>query len=275
MTPRSGTSLYYAIHAAPLAQQPQLSAWVRWWHEVSAIPLSVSDPAVAQSKLGWWAQEVQQGFEGRAQHSLTQALLAQDHSHAPPQALWLEQIAGLQDLVQQNRWMDEATLRRHALATTGAACEGAAYILGVTSEQALMVSRSLGWGLRQAHMLARLGQDARNGWLHVPISILQAHDVKAHELLRPIDQQPPQHWPALLAHLHQQARQTLSQGIQAMSELPAPQRQALRPLRVLATLNTMLIDEIARSGSLVLRERIVLTPLRKWWGATRVQYGLT
>lgn len=273
MTPRSGTSLYYAIGTAPVAQQPQLLAWVRWWHEISAIPLLVSDPAVAQSKLAWWSQEVQQGFEGHAQHPLTQALLAQGPSQVPPQVLWMKQIAGLQDLVQQNRWMDEATLHRHALATTGAACEGAAHLLGAHSDQALAASQLLGWGLRQAHMLARLGQDARNGWLHVPISILQAHDVKAHELLRPIDQQAPPHWPALLAHLHQQARQDLTQGLALIRALPAPQRKALRPLRVLATLNIMLIDEIAQSGSLVLRERIVLTPLRKWWGTAQVRYG--
>ena len=275
MTLRDGTSLYYAIASAPVARQALLSAWVRWWHEVSSIPFAVSDPSVAQSKLAWWAHEVGQSFEGRPQHPLTQALMAHGLANLPPQALWIEQIAGLQDLVQQNRWMDEPTQRRHALATTGAACEGAAFVLGIRNEQTLSTCRSLGWGLRQAHMLARLGQDARNGWLHVPISLLQASDVKAHELLRPVDHLVPPHWPALLAQLHQQAHQSLSLGIQAMDALPADQRKALRPLRVLVRLNIALIDEIGRQDSLVLRERVVLTPLRKWWGATQVRCGLS
>lgn len=270
-----GSSLYYALQSAPPALRPALLAWGQWWHEVSAIPMAVHDQGVAHTKLSWWQQEVRQSFEGKPQHPLTRRLFEQipTPGQRPPQALWQEQLEGLQVLVQQTRWLDEPTLWRHAQSTTGAACEGAAYLLGAHSPEALAAARALGVGLRQAHHLARLGQDARLGWLHVPVNVLQRHDVKAHELLRPaIDQAPPS-WPALLAHLHAQARTSLLSALQTMAALPAGERRALQALRVLAALQLALIDEIASRGASVLHERIILTPLRKWWISTRVRWG--
>jgi phytoene synthase len=272
---KPGSSLYYAAQSAPVSARPALLAWGQWWHEVSAIPLTVHDPGVAQTKLAWWQQEVRNSFDGKPQHPLTRQLFdaTSASGQRPPQALWQEQLEGLQVLVQQTRWLDELTQRRHALATTGAACEGAAWLLGAQSPAALAAARDLGWGLRQAHHLARLGQDARTGWLHVPVSTLQQHDVKAHELLRPLPGQAPPHWPALLAYLHAQAKSSLLRSSQAMATLPPGERKALRPLRVLAALHLALIDDIAAQGPRVLQERIILTPLRKWWISTRVRWG--
>ncbi|MDE2400831.1 MAG: squalene/phytoene synthase family protein [Burkholderiales bacterium] len=276
-TPRPGSSLYYAVRAAPDRTRPTLQTWLQWWHEVSAIPLTINDPGVAHAKLTWWQQEVQRGFEGQAQHPLMKQLMTPGFtarpSQLPPQVLWMEQIGGLQGLIQQTRWLDEVSQRRHALSTTGAACESAAWLLGADTEAATSAARELGWGLRQAHHLARLGQDARLGWLHVPVSVLQQHDVKAHELLRPDPQHPPLHWPALLAYLHGQAHSSLQSSCAAIAALPAAERQALRPLLVLARLNMSLIDAIANAGPGVLQQRIILTPLRKWWGATVVRWG--
>src|SRR5690606_2177607 len=88
----------------------------------------------------------------------------------PPPPCWLEQIEGQLKLVDHTRWLDERSLRQHIEQTTGRACEGAAHLLGVRSPAALDSSRALGVALRQAHDLARLGKDARAGWLHVPVN---------------------------------------------------------------------------------------------------------
>ncbi|MGH6647266.1 squalene/phytoene synthase family protein [Aquabacterium sp.] len=269
---RPGSSLYHALQSTPTQLRPSLQAWIHWWHEVSSIPLNVSDPGVAQTKLAWWHQEVRNSFEGKPSHPLTKALFKPGvpaPGRLPPLEVWLAQVEGMQSLVQQTRWLDEPSQKKHALATTGAACEGAAHLLGAHSEAALTTVHELGWGLRQAHHLARLGQDARLGWLHVPVSTLQQHDVKAHELLRPSAGQAPEHWPGLLSHLHGQARQSLQDSLGALARLPSAERKALRPLRVLAALHMALIDEIAARGADVLHGRIILTPLRKWWIATK------
>jgi phytoene synthase len=254
--PRVGSSLYYALALVPAKQRPALQLWLQWWHETAQIPLNIADPGVAETKLRWWQQELLDAAQGQAHHPLIKAMRAQADlpggAPLPDWTCWQSQLQGLIDLIHQNRWMDEASRQRHALSTSSAACEGAAHLLGARSAPTMQAARQLGLGLRQAHQLARLGQDARAGWVHVPIDVLQAHEVRAHQLSKPSPGQAPDGWPALLQHLHAQAQSNIKTGLAAAQALPQNEAHALRPLH----------------------ERIVLTPLRKWWICQRVRWGL-
>lgn len=274
--PRPGSSLAGALALVPARRRTASSIWLRWWHEVSEIPYSVSDPGVAETKLRWWQQQVHQAAQhGRAEHPLLQAWL-----NVPPAerglqdwTLWTGQIDALLTLLQQTRWLDEATLLRHIDGSTGRACEGAALVLGASDTDATRAAaRLLGRGLRLAHQMGRLGQDGRAGWVHVPIDTLQAHGVRAHELTKP-GAQPTAGWTALLDALHAQASSALQAGLAQIRALPSPDRRALRPLVALAHMHLALIDEVRQHGDRVLHERIVLTPLRKSWIALRVGWG--
>lgn len=272
--PVAGSSLALALALVPAPRRPALALWLRWWHEVSRIPLSVQDPGVAETKLGWWRQELAEVAQGRARHPLMREWLAlpTDDTAALPWAWWQQQLDGLTQLTQQTRWMDEASLQRHALQTTGNACAVAAHLLGARSEAAIAAARTLGQGLRQAHMLARLGQDARAGWVMVGIDWLQAHDVRAHQLSRP-ETPMPAGWVQLLAALHQRARDTLGQALAEVHALPSPERRALRPLVYMAHASLALADAVHASGETVLHQRILLTPLRKGWMAQQLRWG--
>ena len=272
--PRVGSSLYHALRLTPAQRRPALDLWLRCWHELSRIPLDVHDPRVAEAKLGWWRQEVAETAQGRARHPLTRAWLALPPSEgvAASWPLWQQQLDGLTQLVHQTRWMDDASLQRHMQQTTGAACTVAAHLLGARSDAALAAAKDVGQGLRQAHQLARLGQDARAGWVMVGIDLLQSHDVRAHQLSRPTSPMPSG-WPALLATLHQRARATLLQALDAVRALPPTERQALRPLVYLVHTSLALSDAVQAAGETVLHQRIVLTPLRKSWIAQQVRWG--
>lgn len=276
--PRPGSSLYYALACVPAPRRPTLLLWLQWWHETAQIPFKIHDPGVAETKLRWWLQEVRDTAQGQPHHPVVKGLLATDAVSSPATLpdwpLWTSQLEGLLSLVHQTRWLDDVSWQRHAQQTTGAACEGAACLLGASSDGARQCARQLGWGLRQAHQLARLGQDARAGWVQVGIDVLQAHDVKAHQLSKPVAAQVPPGWPALLTHLHQQAAGSLRKALDGCQTLPAQEARALLPLRVLAHLHLRLIDEIAQQNDRVLHERIVLTPMRKWWVARQVRWGL-
>ena len=276
--PRTGSSLYYALAAAPTAHRRVLSLWLQWWHQTAQIPLIISDPGVAETKLRWWQQEVNKASQGQASHpvlkELMEASAASQACQLPAWSNWQSQLDELITLIHQTRWLDEASLIRHAQRSTGLACEGAAVILGLDDEAALSVARQIGCGLRQAHFLARLGQDARAGWVNVGIDVLQQHDVRAHQLSKPVAGQTPDGWAGLLLHLQNRASSTLTEACHAARALPRPQRQALKPLLVLAQIQLRQVAEIARHGDLVLHERIVLTPIRKWWIGQRVIWGL-
>lgn len=275
--PRAGTSLYYALAATPTRQREALRLWLQWWHETAQIPLRVNDPGVAETKLRWWQQALRDASQGQAHHPILKALLkpgaVTPPGQLPPWPHWQSQLEGLIALIHQNRWLDEGSLQRHAQLTTGAACEGAAYLLGTHDEAALAVARQFGWGLRLAHQLSRLGMDARSGWVNVAIDVLQTHDVRAHQLSKPDAANTPEGWSALLAHLHQQASSKLMAALHDCRALPARQAKTLQPLVVLAHIQLSQIAAVARQGDRVLHERIVLTPLRKWWISQQVRWG--
>ncbi|WP_298012354.1 squalene/phytoene synthase family protein [uncultured Aquabacterium sp.] len=274
--PRPGSSLAAALALVPVRRRAASAIWLNWWHEVSAIPYAVSDPGVAETKLRWWQQQVHGAAQhARAEHPLLKAWLALPLEERGLQdwSLWLGQIDALLGLLQQTRWLDQATMLRHIDGSTGRACEGAALVLGASDTDATRAAgRQIGRGLRLAHQLARLGQDARAGWVHVPIDTLQAHAVRAHELTKP-GAQLPAGWPGLLAALHAQAADSLQQGLALVRALPAADRRALRPLVALAHMHLALIDEVRTHGDRVLHERIMLTPLRKSWIALRASWG--
>ncbi|MGC4060552.1 MAG: squalene/phytoene synthase family protein [Aquabacterium sp.] len=276
--PRYGSSLHYVLSITPNAQRSSLKLWLQWWHETACVPLNVNDPGVAETKLRWWQQAVHDAAHGRTQHPLLKALLADGAIAAPGRLpdwpIWQSQLDGLITLIHQTRWLDEASLQRHASMTTGAACEGASCILGAPSDAARCAARQIGLGVRLAHQLARLGQDARAGWVNVAIDVLQQHQVRAHQLSKPAAAQVPEGWSGLVAHLHAQASGALQEGLAQRRHLPRDEAQALKPLVALAHVHLQQIDAVISQGDRILHERIVLTPLRKWWISQRVRWGL-
>lgn len=274
--PRPGSGIAHALRMAGPAHRPALNCWLHWWHEVARIPLDVQDPGVAESKLRWWLSELQAAGQGQAGHPLMRNRLTQvvcPGASWPAWPLWLSQVEGLIQLVHQNRWMDEAHFVRHAQQTTGLACEGAATLLGAGSEPAREAARRLGTGLRLSHRLSRLGQDARAGWVMVGLDLLQAHDVKAHQLAKPVPGQTPPGWTPLLSELAHRARQPLNDALSQIRRLPAQESRALRPLTLLACLALAQVDVVVAAGDAVLHQRLLQTPWRKAWTAQRVAWG--
>lgn len=274
--PRPGSSLAHALRLTATSHRPALACWLNWWHETARIPLDVHDPGVAETKLRWWLNELQAADQGRPNHPLMRertGLELPPGTSWPEASTWLSQLEGLIQLVHQNRWMDESHLVHHAGQTTGLACAGAARLLGADSEPALSAARLLGTGLRLSHRLARLGQDARAGWVMVGIDMLQTHDVKAHQLVKPVPGQTPPGWPALLQDLARRARQPLTDSLAQIRQLPSAQARALRPLVLLAHLALAQTDVVAAAGDAVLHQRLLLTPWRKAWIAQRVAWG--
>lgn len=274
--PRPGTSLAHALRLTPVAHRPALACWLNWWHETARIPLDVHDPGVAETKLRWWLHELQATDQGQPNHPLMRersSLKLPPGASWPEAPGWLKQVEGLIQLVHQNRWMDEAHFVLHAQQTTGLACEGAAGLLGAGSEPAREAARLLGTGLRLSHRLARLGQDARAGWVMVGIDLLQAHDVKAHQLVKPVPGQTPPGWTPLLADLAERARQPLQEALGRIRQLPREQARALRPLVLLAHLALAQIEVVAAAGDAVLHQRLLPTPWHKAWVAQRVAWG--
>lgn len=254
-------------------QRPTVEAWLRWWHEISSTPYAVSDPSVAEKKLAWWAKAITLSFEMPPQHPLLKAIApGSGVLTAPPIDLWLSQVHAMGDLCAQTRWLDEATLSRHIEGSTGAACQSVACLMGAKDDKTLHVAKEMAQGLRRAHILSRLGQDAQQGWLHIPIDWLQKHDVKAHALLKP---QPAPHAAQIVQLLnawHDDTQERIRHSLSQAAALPRAEKRTLRPLVVLCKLNLQLLDDLKAQQYPMLHQRVTVGPWRKLWASRKTAW---
>ncbi len=73
-----------------------LRAWGALANEIIATATTLSDPGVAAAKLGWWAQDLLAGTQGR--HPLTRALYERPEASALPAGHWQHLLQAAQAL---------------------------------------------------------------------------------------------------------------------------------------------------------------------------------
>ena len=140
--PRPGSSLHYAAMLIPPRQRQAARALLSLWLSVAEIPLAISDPGVAETKLRWWAQEWDRAVGGTPQHPLSVSLAKALHQAGmswPTTELWHRQIEAWIQLAHQNRWLSQEALDHHFNESTALAASMAACVLGG------LLCRSVSW----------------------------------------------------------------------------------------------------------------------------------
>ena len=269
-----GSSLDLALKLVPTARRAALSNWASWWHDTSSIVVSVHDNDVAQRKLHWWLQELERAALAQAQHPQLRTLAQALGANSPLWPLAQQHIQALLVHLGQSRWLDEASLSRHARQDSGAVFAAAAILLGAEGPQASEAAHRMGHAVHRSLELNRLGWNARAGWLMVGIDTLQRHGLKAHELLRPSSDATPAAWAPLLADLLAQQLALVDDAVQAWRALAPKERRLLKPLVFLVAHAGAVLQEMRNTPALPPSQRIILTPLRKAWLAQCVRWGL-
>jgi len=100
-TAASGSSFYYSFLFLPTDIRRAITALYAFCREVDDVVDECSDVAVAQQKLDWWRNEINETFDGNAQHPVTIELARLIKPYQLPQQYLQEIIDGMQmDLVQ-------------------------------------------------------------------------------------------------------------------------------------------------------------------------------
>ena len=261
----SGSSFYYAFLFLPRPRRAAITAFYAFCREVDDVVDEVHDPAVARTKLAWWATEVAQSFAGRPQHPVMQALMPHAAEYAIEPRHLLAVIEGCQMDLDQTRYLDEASLRRYCQLVAGIVGEVAARIFGQREAQTTDYAHRLGLALQLTNIIRDVGEDAMRGRIYLPMSELQRFDVKAHEILNRV---PSERFVALMKFQAERAHRAYDE---ALALLPATDRISQKPGLMMASIYRTLLREIERDDFPVLRQRVALTPLRKLWLAWQVQ----
>ena len=261
----SGSSFYYAFLFLPPHRRAAITAFYAFCREVDDVVDEVLDPSVAAQKLHWWQMEVQSSFAGNAQHPVMKALMPLTADFGITAQHLQEVIAGCQMDLNQTRYLDFAGLQRYCHLVAGVVGEVAARIFGQSQAQTTHYAHQLGLAFQLTNIIRDVGEDALRGRIYLPVNELQQFNVSAKDILERRDSPAFQ---ALMSFQYERA-----QGLyeKALAALPQADWRSQKPGLMMASIYRTLLVEIQAAGFPVLRQRVALTPLRKFWLAWKMQ----
>ena len=261
----SGSSFYYAFLFLPPQRRAAITAFYAFCREVDDVVDEVQDPTVAAQKLHWWQMEVQNSFAGNPQHPVMKALMPLAAEFGITAQHLQDVIAGCQMDLNQTRYLDFAGLQRYCHLVAGVVGEVAARIFGQSQEETTHYAHQLGLAFQLTNIVRDVGEDALRGRIYLPVNELQQFEVSAKDILERRDSPAFQ---ALMSFQYERA-----QGLyeKALAALPQADWRSQKPGLMMASIYRTLLVEIQAAGFPVLRQRVALTPLRKFWLAWKMQ----
>jgi 15-cis-phytoene synthase len=260
---QSGSSFYYSFLFLPPERRRAITALYAFCREVDDAVDEPSDAAVARARLAWWRDEVARLYHGTPQHPVSQALAPAARDFGVTEAGLSEIMDGMEMDLAQSRYLDYAALRVYCHRVAGVVGTLAAGIFGLTDPKTLDYAERLGLAFQLTNIIRDVGEDARKNRIYLPMDEMQRFGVTAADILgaRETD--------AFRRLMEFQAGRARGCYDEALALLPRADRRAQRPGLVMAAIYRALLDEIARDGYRVLRQRVALTPIRKLWIAWR------
>jgi len=135
-----------------------------------------------------------------------------------------------------------------------------AEIFGCRDPRSRDYAVKLGYALQLTNILRDVGQDAReSGRIYLPLEDLRRFGVTECQIL---EERPGEGFFALMDFEHERARALFAEADEA---LPALDRTALLPARMMAQVYREILEQLKRRRYPVFRERCRLSALRKGW----------
>ena len=248
-----GSALYYSLrHTTGKLRQAIISIHA-FYQALSGIKLKTSELSIAQRKIDWWREELEQ-----AQHPITQSMLTSNLFQFIHQQQLHNIINAIESDLYVHYYNDESQLMSFLQQSRGEITCIISQIMQQFSEQSSTLFRQLGAALQLADSLIRLRYylDHDNDYL-IDLK-LQAHQVTRTML---------QHYQlttstqaAIKDHM-EYAKQNLDYAFNKLQYLKIDKHF---PDLILARLQLTLLKEIAQENYDILSKKIRLTPIRMW-----------
>ena len=255
----SGSSFYYSFLFLPPPRRRAITAFYAFCREVDDVVDEAKDIGVARAKLAWWRTEVVNLFAGHPTHPVTLALEPFIVEFGLEAGLMGEIIDGMEMDLTRHRYADFASLALYCHRVAGVVGQVAARIFGYTNPRTLEYAEALGLAFQLTNIIRDVGEDARLGRVYLPADELARHGLSPEDIL---SLAPGSGFGTLI---REQAARAKAQYERAYALLPPEDRRAQRAGLIMAAIYRTLLDEIERDGYPVMRARVSLTPIRKFW----------
>jgi 15-cis-phytoene synthase len=230
--------------------------------------------------LGWWAEQLRPQQLAGSDHPLLAKLALALQGCGCPITPFCDQLAGLvraaeMDL-RQTRHMDAPSLAHYLDLQFGSQARALALLTGHKDPIMQAMAGQIGVAIGQAKVTAAIGRDARQGRIYIPVSELQLHGLRAHELqtaakatspLSPSDRVAQCATAVVTSH----SRLFEHAATHAMEGATPTQLQYLKPQLIGLSLAYAQNREVQAAAHLVLQKSIVLTPARKFLLSWKMQ----
>jgi phytoene synthase len=264
-TAKSGSSFYYSFMFLSKQKREAMTALYAFCREVDDIADECTDFNIAQTKLNWWRQEIQNLYLGNPQHPVGKALLAPVQTYQLEAEYFVEIIDGMEMDLNFNRYEDFEQLERYCYRVASVVGILSAYIFGFKNAKTLQYAVDLGMAFQLTNIIRDVGEDARRNRIYLPLDELARFNVSEEDILHSRETS------SIQALLDFQITRAEDYYERALRELPAEDRKNQRVGLMMAAIYRSLLEEIKADGAQhVLNSRTSLGALRKLWLAFKV-----
>jgi len=267
-TAQSGSSFYYSFLFLPTEKRKAITALYAFCREVDDVVDECTDPALADSKLDWWREEVARLYAGKATHPVTQALTTSLENFDLHKEYLDEILDGMQMDLRISHYENFDDLLLYCHRAAGVVGLLAVEIFGYQDSNTLKFAENLGIAFQLTNIIRDIKEDAMRGRIYLPLQELDSFSVK------PEDLQLPGTTDAMRKLVRFEVERAHEYYKKALTYIPARDHFSQRSSLIMASIYQALLAEIEKDGFNVMEHRIKLTPLRKLWIAWKTYRNL-
>jgi len=254
----SGSSFYYSFMFLPKQKREAIIALYAFCREVDDVVDECTELKVAQVKLAWWKEEIQNLYKGNPIHPVTKALQPFVQEFRLSEEHFLEIIDGMEMDLNFNRYEDFKQLQLYCYRVASVVGILSAQIFGFSNRKTLKFAHDLGLAFQLTNIIRDVGEDARRNRIYIPLDELARFGVSEEDILRSRESG------AVKQLLEFQIERAESHYDRALNELPEEDRKNQRVGLIMAAIYRTLLREIKADGAeKVLNSRTSLGTLRK------------
>ncbi len=260
---QSGSSFALSFVFLEEPRRQAMTALYAFCRQVDDIVDHCQEPAVAETSLNWWRNEVERLYQGNPSHPIALALATALQRYPLSRAYFQDIIDGMAQDLHQNRYQTRAELEMYSYRVAGAVGLLSTEIFGYRDAASLEYAKTLGQAFQMTNIIRDLREDAQRNRLYLPLEELARFGVEEAQLLEGED------GPEVRALLAYEVQLTEALYQQAYDLLPEVDRPRQRASLIMAAIYEAILKRIGRNPSRVLRHSIGISAPRKLWLAWR------
>ncbi|MBI5137142.1 MAG: presqualene diphosphate synthase HpnD [Nitrospirae bacterium] len=242
LTRASGSNFYYAFLPLPRRRRDALFVIYAFCRFADDIVDEEPDRARAAALLAAWRQECAAALAGHATHPITQRLAEVVAEFRINPALPFDLLDGMAMDLEPVHYADFAALRAYCYRVASVVGMMCVPVFGCAHPDAMRFADAHGMAFQLTNILRDVAKDARNGRVYLPQDDLARFGVTIDDLAR--GRYTPG-FRALMLFQCERARGYYREARAIARSLPAADRGALLPSRIMGAIYGALLDEMA------------------------------